>query len=138
MDAINTNARQDCICHKFIRLHDGNCPVHGFVRKTLSLNLEDSGQNFAGVATIRAAIFDALDNEQEYYELYLSETADEELVNVYRGEFVDAVIARIAELQHPPHEGVKLENLCDKHKRECLPAPTARVCRMCEAERKGQ
>lgn len=28
-----TGARQECVCHKFIRLHDGNCPVHGFVRK---------------------------------------------------------------------------------------------------------
>ena len=24
---------QECVCHKFIRLHDGRCPVHGFVRK---------------------------------------------------------------------------------------------------------
>lgn len=29
-----------CICHKFIRLHDGTCPVHGFVRKQLE---DDSG-----------------------------------------------------------------------------------------------
>ena len=25
--------RQECICHKFIRLRDGQCPVHGFVQK---------------------------------------------------------------------------------------------------------
>lgn len=25
--------RVECICHKFIRLHDGDCPVHGLVRK---------------------------------------------------------------------------------------------------------
>lgn len=29
--------RLECICHKFIRLHDGTCPVHGFVRKQVEL-----------------------------------------------------------------------------------------------------
>lgn len=28
-----TESNKECTCHKFIRLHDGNCDVHGFVRK---------------------------------------------------------------------------------------------------------
>lgn len=31
---------KDYICHKFIHLHDGNCPVHGFVRKQEPPKLE--------------------------------------------------------------------------------------------------
>lgn len=110
--------------------------------KALSLNLNDEGQNFAGTATIRAAIFDLIDSGDHglpwrfYEEQTESRNITGDAATTDRVLFVDAVIARIAELQNPPHSGVKLENLCDKHKRECLPAPTARVCRMCEAERR--
>jgi hypothetical protein len=27
------NGNRECTCHKFIKLHDGNCDVHGFVKK---------------------------------------------------------------------------------------------------------
>lgn len=111
--------------------------------KALSLNLNDSGQNFAGVATIRQALFDVIDHgdqDDQPWMFYENEDPrsyfDQDAANVDRSNFVDAVIARIAELQNPPHEGIKLENLCDKHKRQCLPAPTSKTCRMCDAERK--
>lgn len=106
-------------------------------------------QNFASVATIRAAIFDLLDRGDQDGQPWVFNEIDrenfaggryswtEDMVNVERINFVDAVVKRIAELQAPPHEGIKLENLCDQHKRRVLPAPTANVCVMCEAERKG-
>lgn len=100
------------------------------------LVLSDQGQMFAGVATIRAAIFDVLDDDYAYYDLYQGEqNPDISLVDEHRGEFVDAVIKRISELQCPPHDGIKLENLCPRHRREALPAPTAAVCGMCLTER---
>ena len=106
--------------------------------KALSLNLDDSGQNFAGVATIRAAIFDLIDSGDHgvpwrfYEEQTESRNITEDAATTDRVLFVDAVITRIAELQNPPHSGVKLENLCDLHKRRTLPRPTSRVCMMCE------
>lgn len=99
-------------------------------------------QIFASIATIRAAIFDLLDQgrplsgDAPIFETWRfhSDESDEETEK--RGQFADLVIARIAELQFPPHSGVKLENLCDFHKRRALPAPTASACVVCEAERK--
>lgn len=111
----------------------------------LHLTMDDQGQMFAGVATIRAALFDILDRgdrDDQPWAFYehdhggvkgLAWTEDD--ANVERRVFVDNVLARIAELQAPPHDGIKLENLCDKHKREALPAPTAKVCGMCQVER---
>lgn len=108
--------------------------------KALSLNLDDSGQNFAGVATIRAAVFDVLDagrnGDAWLFFRAPMQTYSEDRIVEDRGEFADQVIARIAELQNPPHEGVKLENLCETHKRQVLPRPSKMVCRMCEAGRK--
>lgn len=111
----------------------------------LHLTLSDQGRMFVGVATIRAAIFDVLDRGDQdeppwaFYEhdhggvRGLAWTEDD--ANVERRVFVDNVIARIAELQSPPHDGIKLENLCPRHRREALPVPTAQVCGMCQAER---
>lgn len=116
-------------------------------RRALSLNLDDTGQNFAGIATIRAALFDVLDHGDQdgqrwaFYENPHEGFAagtfawTEDNANTERSNFVGAVIARIAELQNPPHSGVKLENLCPRHIKMTLPRPTAMVCRMCEAER---
>jgi hypothetical protein len=93
---------------------------------------------FAGVATIRAAVFDVLDSRGWAFGgivreggVVLSEDGEDE----QRALFTNAVIARIAELQAVPHDGVRLENLCDKHKRLALPVPTAMVCVQCEKER---
>ena len=107
--------------------------------KVVEINLDDRRQPFAGVATIRAALFDALDaNTRELYAFDCEKhlVTDEGATDA-RCAFVDAVIARIAELQQAPHDGVKLENLCDKHKREILPLPTASVCPECAAERRS-
>lgn len=112
-------------------------------KKALSLNIEDRGQMFAGVATIRAAILDVLDNgwtclstncgmKHPFHFDPNDEGMEEESV---RYNFAGLVIARIAELQNPPHDGINLSNLCDKHKRLVLPRPTVNVCVACEAER---
>ena len=114
-------------------------------KKALSLNLDNRGQMFAGVATIRAAIADVLDagedatgctcSAQRHAWSFSFSEGERETEN--RSRFMDAVIKRIGELQTPPHEGIKLENLCPRHRREALPAPTARICSICEAERKS-
>lgn len=99
---------------------------------------ESKGQPFASIATIRAAIFDVID-AQEIFDLWEGDhggnVVTEEDANVSRTAFVDRVIARLAELQSHPHDGIKLENLCDLHKQRILPIPTSSVCVMCQAER---
>ena len=97
--------------------------------------------NFASETTIRAGIFDVIDSRGWIFGgiareggVYLSEDAD----NEQRSVFVDAVLKRISELQSPPHDGVRLENLCDNHKRQVLPAPTAANCVICEAQWKDK
>ena len=83
------------------------------------------------ISVIRAAIFDVID-ETERSGMW---SANEVIANVFRGDFADAVAKRIGELQRPPHElGIQMQNLCDRHKREMLPAPTAQVCRLCAKE----
>lgn len=109
--------------------------------KALELNLSDQGQMFAGAATIRAAIFDVIDagcscesGEKHPWELdenINDPESTEDVVNQQRSRFVDAVIKEIANLQAPPHDGIQIQNLCDHHKREVLPVPTAAVCGMC-------
>jgi hypothetical protein len=105
--------------------------------KPIELVLDDVGQMFAGVATIRAALFDELDaNTRELYAFDCEKhlVTDEGATDA-RCAFVDAVIARIAELQAAPHDGVKLENLCPKHIKLMLPCPTVGMCVQCEKER---
>lgn len=102
------------------------------------LTLSDQGQMFAGVATIRAALFDVLDRFNPLImdrDLIPANVKSEDRENFERSTFVDAVIKRIAELQAPPHDGIQLQNLCEKHKRAMLPVPTAAVCGMCQVER---
>ena len=96
-------------------------------------------RRFADVLTIRAACFDVIDagctlrERSPWYFDYSG--VSEDVNNETRSAFVDAVIERIAELQAPPHSGVKLENLCSRHIKQVLPKPTVGVCVMCEAER---
>lgn len=104
--------------------------------KALQIQLEDAGQMFAGVATIRAAAFDVIDSEQGEW-FFADPSLNEDEQNQERTMFVDRLIKRIAELQSPPHDGIKLENLCDLHKRRALPHPTTAVCVQCQKERAG-
>lgn len=90
---------------------------------------------FASVATIRAAIFDVIDAEKGEW-FFGDPSLNEDEQNQERTMFVDRVITRVAELQSPPHDGIKLENLCPRHRRDALPHPTTAVCGMCVAERK--
>lgn len=110
----------------------------GTAKQTIELTLSDVGQRFAGVATIRQAIFDIIDggmngDATEPWEFHLDLLASDQ--DLIRSSFVDAVIKRIAELQTAPHDGIRIENLCDKHKREVLPVPTKSTCGMCQSER---
>lgn len=108
--------------------------------KALELTLSDQGQMFAGVATIRAAIFDVLDagdcgvSWRFYEEDSPSARITEAAAITDRVLFVNAVIARVAEIQ-TLHDGIRLQDICDKHKRSVLPVPTAAVCGMCQVER---
>lgn len=110
--------------------------------KALELTLGDQGQMFAGVATVRQAIFDIIDRgdqDEQPWMFYENEDPrsyfNQEAADADRHNFVSHVITRIAELQAPPHGGVKLENLCPRHRREALPVATAKVCGMCQVER---
>ena len=124
-------------------------PPETYDRKALSLNLDDRKQTFASVTTIRAAISDLLDagwqcgNGCDLHhpwnfrtEMFPGDAEPTDLDIELRGKFIDAVIARISDLQSPPHEGIKLENLCPRHKVEVLPIPTANVCAVCQTERR--
>lgn len=97
-------------------------------------------RSFVSVATIKAAIYDVIDqgrSQSSEYQDWRFNDSDSSYELLERSMFADAVIRRIAELQEPPHEGVKLENLCDFHKREVLPEPTAEFCAECEKKQKA-
>ena len=86
------------------------------------------------ISVVRAAILDVTDSY--YYGMW---SEDEAVANEARLSFADAVAKRIEALQRPPHElGIQMQNLCDRHKREMLPAPTAQVCRLCVKERSAE
>src|SRR5215217_3964293 len=109
--------------------------------KALSLILDDTGQVFAGLATVRAAILDVIDS-RDIMDLWEGEMngygVTEDQANVSRRRFVDAVIARISDWQSTPGGGVKLENLCPRHIKAALPSPTVQVCVECENEQKAK
>ena len=86
------------------------------------------------ISVVRAAIFDVIDDS--FYDIW----EDNEIeANEARLAFADAVAKRIGELQRPPHElGIQMQNLCDRHKRSILPAPTVQVCRLCVKERSAE
>ena len=113
--------------------------------KALQINLDDTRQMFAGTATVRAAIFDVIDagcscfSEEHPWELYKNpndDEQDEDIGSAQRERFVDDVIARIAELQQPPHHGIKLQDLCPKHIKAALPESTAQWCSQCSVGEK--
>lgn len=103
---------------------------------------------FADTKTIRAALFDVIDagctcdsGEKHPWELDddLNDPAQtEDVVNERRARFVDAVIDRIADLRSIPGETIKLQDLCERHKKAVLPKPTAQVCVECSAEQKAK
>lgn len=93
---------------------------------------------FADTATIRAALFDILDQFNPLImdrNLIPGEVKSEDRENFERTAFVDAVITRVAQLQTPPHDGVKLENLCLTHVRETLHLPPTKIVFCVECER---
>ena len=95
--------------------------------KALSINLDQQGQNFASVATVRAALFDTVDETDG-----MEGWTDEE-----RCLLVDRTIARIAELQNPPHDGINLKRLCSRHAAIAIDPDTKLPCVQCEKERKS-
>ena len=93
---------------------------------------------FASKSTVRAAIFDVIDqgrNQSAEHQDWRFSDSDSDYELRERAVFADAVIRRISELQDLPHQGVKLENLCNRHIRESLPRHSSNVCSACEAER---
>jgi hypothetical protein len=99
---------------------------------------------FADTKTIRAAIADVLDAgsdcsrgcaAEHSWRFYLNES-DQETVN--RSRFMDAVIARIADLQSSTFDGVKLQDLCCKCIKRALPKSTEPFCVQCAAEQKAK
>lgn len=109
--------------------------------KTLSLNMDDTRQIFAGAATIRAAILDVIDS-RDIMDLWEGDMngfgVTEDEANVSRRRFVDAVMARISDWQSTPNGGVRLENLCPRHRAAALPIPTEKICGECVNEQKAE
>lgn len=113
--------------------------------KALSINLDQQGQNFASVATVRAAILDILDNgwtclstncglKHPFHFDPNDEGMEEESV---RYNFASLIIARITELQNFPHDGVNLKRLCSRHAAIAIDPDTKLPCVQCEKERKS-
>ena len=100
------------------------------------------------ISVVRTAILDVIDEcRGGKWAFYEDEPNDdppeffwnEDAANNDRLSFADAVAKRIEALQRPPHElGLQMQNLCDRHKREMLPAPTVQVCRLCVKERSAE
>lgn len=96
---------------------------------------------FADTKTIRAAIFDVIDSREDnpwWFQGNSETNWTEDDANRERMRFVEQVVARISDLQSSPFDGVKLENLCPRHRQEALPAPTVQVCIQCSAEQKAK
>lgn len=99
---------------------------------------------YVSVLTLREALMDVIDegcrtgrpSTKGNYRCvpWVLNDQDEDYANVQRMKFVDAVCARIAELHLPPHNAVRLENLCPRHRLARLPKPTASVCADCKRE----
>lgn len=100
-----------------------------------------NSQSFAGIATIRAAIFDAIDVGFKRGAWHFDPDDESDTQTEHRHAFANAVVSFVEDLQTAPFNHVRLENLCDRHKREALPPPTSETCVVCNAERlsaKGQ
>ena len=95
---------------------------------------------FADTKTIRAALFDVIDLRDCPWWFHANSSTGwtEDDANRERMRFVEQVVARISDLQSAPFDGVKLENLCPRHRQEALPKPTVQVCVQCAAEQKAK
>lgn len=99
----------------------------------------------ADINVIRAAIFDVADAGHICsaacgikHPWYFDQNESDEQTE-HRAKFVDAVEARIRDLQGPMFNlGVKLQNLCERHKIARLPFPTVDACMDCEAEARAK
>jgi hypothetical protein len=106
---------------------------------------------FADTKTIRAAIFDVIDQGHQCdkgpaecglfhaweFEFRFPETDEE---NQNRANFVAAVIDRIADLHSIPGETIKLQDLCGECVKRALTLPESRAlfCIQCSAEQKAK
>jgi hypothetical protein len=91
------------------------------------IETNSKGSLWADAATIRAAIFDIVDDAEFYQWMW---DKNETNANAVRGEFTDAVLRRLHELQSPPHNAPRLEALCPTHLRRKL-APYSGWCVEC-------
>jgi hypothetical protein len=91
---------------------------------------------FANVSTIRAAIFDVADIGWNGRPWHFDPADETDAQSEHRRAFAGAVIVRLTELQSPPHDGIRLQDLCHRHRSEALPELRAAVCVMCQAERR--
>lgn len=99
--------------------------------------------SFADTETIRDAIFDAIDGGFKRGPWVFDPNDESDDQSEQRHAFANAVISMIEDLQTAPFNHVKLQDLCDRHKRLALPSPThgtVQVCVQCSAEQqaKGQ
>lgn len=93
---------------------------------------------FADIKTIRTAIFDAIDGGFKRGPWHFDPDDESDDQTEQRHAFADAVVSMIEDLQTAPFNHVKLENLCERHKKAALPKPTAQVCVQCSAEQKAK
>jgi len=92
-------------------------------------------RTFADIATIRAAIFDVLDEGDSDLGPWVFSQDESETESEERHRFANAVVSRIEDLESNLNFA-KLENLCPTHMREALPRPTSMVCAECEKKQK--
>jgi hypothetical protein len=84
---------------------------------------------------VRAAMLDVIDTgNPDDFDGWLFYLVESDRQTERRSKFADAVIARIHQLQQPPHHYPRLEVLCDKHKRRRLPTYSGE-CLDCTKER---
>lgn len=97
---------------------------------------------FADAGVIRTAILEVADAGWQcsaracgIKHLWIFEDDESDDQTEHRERFADAVLERIRKLQSPVFAlGIRLENMCASHMRECLPPPTVETCPECEKE----
>ena len=88
---------------------------------------------FASKGTVTSALFDVLDaGDKGEPWIFTQDESDQETERRHR--FADAVLSAIEDLQ-TNFKFVKLQDLCNPHLRELLPASTAKNCSVCEARK---
>jgi hypothetical protein len=119
------------------------CPCHDFSRRDVphlpTVTATDQQPLWADAATVRAALADTLDSYPpaviEHLFWHFNPEDESEAETQIRGVFIDSVIARIRQLQQPPHNATNLADYCDHHKRRRLGPPTRQVCIDCQEGR---